>query len=78
MNFIQLNRQFDILSSSGQDGQDHRAILVTSDMNKCTLAWVISTVVLLSILVGVVVGILVDWPSGVATATMIISLFALI
>jgi hypothetical protein len=34
--------------------------------------------ILLSILVGVVVGVLVDWSSGVATATGIISLFALI
>jgi hypothetical protein len=77
-NFIHLNRQFNILSDSGQDNLHHRAILIINDINKYTLAWAISAVVLLGIVVGVVVGVLVDWSSGVATATGLISLFALI
>jgi hypothetical protein len=78
-NFILLNRQFDILSHPGQDGLHHHcAILIKNDINKFTLACVISAVVLLGVVVGVVVGVLVDWSSGVATATGLISFFALI
>jgi hypothetical protein len=78
--FILLNSQFDMLSHPGQDGRLHRryAILIKNDVNKFVLACVVSAVALLGLVVGVVVGVLADWSLGVATATGLISLFALI